>query len=90
MQLWQLLNSLWQDYFTTHIQSHSRLTEGLALGNEKADHFGPLLCPTLISLPKPEGLTRFFIKVQKFYTNNLGYHCRMLKELSQLVLNVRV
>ncbi|KAL2310242.1 hypothetical protein Nmel_006490 [Mimus melanotis] len=34
-------------------------------------HFGPLLCPTLISLPKPEGLMSFFIKVQRFYTNNL-------------------
>ena len=36
-QLWQLLNSCKQDYFSTDIRSHSGLTEGLSLGNEKAD-----------------------------------------------------
>lgn len=40
-------------------------------------HFGPLILLTSVSLARPKGLTRFFTKVQKFYTNNLEYRCQM-------------
>ncbi|XP_031948061.1 uncharacterized protein LOC116435670 [Corvus moneduloides] len=73
VQLWQLLNSRKQDYFITHIRSHSGLTEGLALGKEKAnqlvaplwasaspntDKFGQARRPHEFFSPKHKGFTQ--------------------------------
>lgn len=94
LQLWQLFNSCRQDYFITHIRSHSDLMEGLASGTRRLTnwwhHFGCLLLPSLINSLGLGELKSFFIRVQRFYLSNLAYCYRMPKELSQLVCNVRV
>lgn len=69
------------------------MTGGLALGNEKADQlFTPLWASVSPIIDKfgQRAHKFFFSKVQKFYTNNLEYRCRMLRELSQLVRSARV
>lgn len=85
VQLWQLLNSCKQDYFITHIRSHSGLTEGLALKNEKADQLvAPLWAsasPNIDKFNQARRVHKFFHQSAKVLHKQFGISLQNAQEI---------